>query len=96
MGENDPVGQRQFFEAMKVNGDTMEQNQKEIIGAINDQAVKTASLEATMVGHYTEFDKRINGNKNAIDKIRDRLWVTVGAGGLSGTLATIALKVLGS
>ena len=96
MADGEPVTQKQFYEAMKANGDTAETNQKEVITAINKQAVKTASLEATVVGHYTEFDKRINGNKKAIDKVRDRLWVIVGAGGASGALATIGLRVLGS
>jgi len=94
MGNGDPVTQEQFFDRMKGNSETMETNQKELIAAINQQAVKTASLEATMVGHYSEFDKRINGNKKAIDKIRDRLWAVAGAGGVTGTLAAIILKVI--
>ena len=94
MADGDPISQRQFFEAMKASNDTAELNQKEVIAAINEQAVKAASLEATVVGHYTEFDKRINGNKKAIDKIRDRLWKIAGAGGISGALAAVALKAI--
>ena len=92
MADGEPVTQKQFYEAMKANGDTAETNQKEVITAINEQAIKTARLEETVVGHYTEFDKRINGNKTAIDKIRDRLWKIAGAGGISGALAAIVIR----
>ena len=52
------------------------------------------------IHHYISIFKSsvssapINGNKNAIDKIRDRLWAVAGAGGLTGTLAAVILKVI--
>lgn len=69
----------------------------QILGAIGDvnknvqaNAVQIASTKATVEGYET----RIKANEKRMDKIEGRLWKAASAGGATGTLAAVLLKVL--